>query len=207
MRMAFHHQHRGSPRNHPIRTLVFVVIVIIIAMMVSALTFLRTNPVSVTQSPDAGIFSAVALHVTDGEEVFNRVCTTCHTIDRPTDVEREPIAPPMKMIAQRYIRMTESSEDARSRVEMWLEQPDAEQSLMPAMAIEHHGLMPPVMLTEAERTAVAVYVLSLVEPRCEKMMGQKHQMQEGSGTNGCKHNRNPDEGRGEGHQHGKSKTS
>ena len=112
MRMAFHHQHLGSPRNHPIRTLVFVVIVIIIAMMVSALTFLRTNPVSVTQSPDAGFFSAVALHVTDGEEVFNRVCTTCHTIDRPTDVEREPIAPPMKMIAQRYIRMTESSKDA-----------------------------------------------------------------------------------------------
>lgn len=179
MKMAFHHDE--SSHHHRFRTLAFALLVIIIAMMISALTFLRVHPASLSEDVDDSPFTLVALQMVDGEEVFNRVCTTCHTVDRPTDMETEPIAPPMKMIVRRYTMSTDSPEEAHTRIVEWLKKPDAEKSLMPAMAIEHHGLMPPVVLTEEERTAVAEYVLTLAEPGEGMMQGKMHQMGEGEG--------------------------
>lgn len=176
MRMASHHHQDDRHHHHRIRTLVFAIIVILIAMMVSAITFLRVSPASVTQSDGESVFSAVAFNVlkgtaTDGKEVFNRVCATYHAVDRPANMETEPIAPPMKMIVRRYSMSTKTAEEAQSRIIMWLEEPDAEKSLMSPMAIEHHGLMPPVVLTAEERSAVAEYVMTLTQPWRE-LIGQ-----------------------------------
>ena len=177
MRMAFNHHHADRRHHRPIRTLGFAVIVIIIAMMISAMTFLRENPVTITQSDNESVFAVVALDVVDGKEVFDRVCTACHSVDRPSEMAAEPIAPPMKMIAQRYTMAADSPEEAHSRIVRWLEEPDADKSLMPPMAIEHHGLMPPVVLTPEERSAVAEYVLSLTQSE-RGMMQRMHQNEE-----------------------------
>ena len=150
------YQHQSGP--HPLRVLVFVLMVIILALMISAL-----GPV--TQSP------------ANGEEVFKQVCATCHTVDRPTDMEAaKPIAPPMKMIVRRYMMVNETEAAAHARIVTWLEGPSEEKSIMPPMAIEEHGLMPPVVLTEEERIAVASYVLSLHEPGMQGMQGMRHDM-------------------------------
>jgi len=157
--------------------LVFALLVIVLALLVAATTFLNTRPAPIPDS-ESNVFVTASFQVNTGEEVFKRVCSTCHTIDRPTDSEVEPIAPPMRMVARRYLMMTESPEVANARIIEWLEGPDAEKSLMPPMAIEHHGLMPPVVLTEEERVAVAEFVLSLNEGEEGGMMnGMQHQGQ------------------------------
>lgn len=131
----------------------FVLLVIILALMVSALGPASPSP-------------------TNGEEVFKRVCATCHTIDRPTDMEADkPAAPPMKMVVRRYMMVNESEEAAHARIVTWLEGPKEDKSIMPPMAIAEHGLMPPVVLTEEERNAVASYVLTLHEPGMPAMDG------------------------------------
>ena len=175
MRMAYHHPRKQNHR--PLRTLVFALLVIVLALLVAATTFLNTRPAPIPDS-ESNVFVTASFQVNTGEEVFKRVCSTCHTIDRPTDSEVEPIAPPMRMVARRYLMMTESPEVANARIIEWLEGPDAEKSLMPPMAIEHHGLMPPVVLTEEERVAVAEFVLSLNEGEEGGMMnGMQHQGQ------------------------------
>jgi mono/diheme cytochrome c family protein len=168
-----HHQHSA----HPLRSLVFFVTLVVIGLMLSA------------SRPAAQSF-------TDGEEVFARVCATCHQVDPPADMQaQKPIAPPMKMIVRRYMMVNESEEAAHARIVAWLQGPSADKSIMPPMAIEEHGLMPPVVLTEEERTAVASYVLSLHEagmPGMGQMKGMDHsQMGQMNG-----------EGQGMQHQHG-----
>jgi cytochrome c553 len=181
MSTVSHQQEKQS--HHRIRALLFALIVIAIAMMVAAVLFLPSRPTDVTAS-DSSYFQTASMVLTDGEEVFNRVCATCHDMDRSEDAEEEPIAPPMRMIARRYAMMTESAEMATARIVEWLEGPDAEKSLMPPMAIEHHGLMPPVVLTEEERSAVAAFVVALNDDATQGMQhgegmqhgrGKKHQ--------------------------------
>ena len=166
MKMAY--QHQNNPARHPVRALLFALLVILVALLVSAGSFLGVD--ALPQSDDSSVIMLVAQEAIDGEEVFNRVCSTCHTIDRPEDSEVEPLAPPMRMVVRRYLMATESSEEANARIIEWLKGPDAEKSLMPAMAIEHHGLMPPVVLTEDERIAVAEFVLTLADEAGQGMM-------------------------------------
>jgi len=170
------HQH-DKHSHHRIRALLFALIVIAIAMMVATVQFLPSRPTAITAS-DSSYIQTVSLVLTEGEEVFNRVCTTCHEMDRSEDAEKEPIAPPMRMIARQYAMMTESPEMDTARIVEWLKGPDAEKSLMPPMAIEHHGLMPPVVLTEDERTAVAAFVVALNDDDTQGMQHgreKKHQ--------------------------------
>ncbi len=162
--------------NHPLRFFAFTLIVLILAMLIMASSQLSPRPV-------------------DGKEVFDRVCTTCHQIDPPAAMMAKmqsadsdsmsaetaadkPIAPPMKMIASRYLAAHETEAEAAASIRSWLEGPSEEKSLMPAMAIAEHGLMPPVNLTEEERNAVASYVLTLgssdMQSMMQGMMNGKH---------------------------------
>lgn len=188
--------------NHPIRALVFTLIVLVFAMMISAAGQLAQRSV-------------------DGKEVFNRVCATCHQVDPPASmmgrmqqgasetmsdgVEMDkPIAPPMSMIASRYLAAHETAEEAARSIETWLEGPSEDKSLMPAMAIQEHGLMPPVVLTEEERVAVAAYVLTLgsdeVRGRMQGMMNGQHNMNgmKADSTRGMMHRMMPDSTKGMG---------
>lgn len=171
--------HQSHPA-HPLRSLFFILAIVVLGLVLSA-----SGPL-----PQSGM-------QTDGEEVFGRVCATCHQVDRPTEADApEPIAPPMRMIVRRYMMVNETEEAAHARIVEWLKGPSAEKSQMPAMAIEHHGLMPPVVLTEDERTAVATYVLSLHE---DGMPGM--QMQNGEGQ-GMQHQHGQQKAEGEGMQMG-----
>ena len=144
---------------HPLRSLVLFVTVVVIGLVLSA-----------SRPP--------APSMTDGEEVFDRVCATCHQVDPPADMTAEkPLAPPMKMIVRRYMMANETEEAAHARIVEWLKGPSEDKSLMPPMAIDEHGLMPPIELTEEERTAVATYVLKLQEAGMPGMMHQMNQME------------------------------
>ena len=121
---------------------------------------------------------------TDGEEVYNRVCATCHALTPPADMDQKPIAPPMKMIMKHYVASHESDELLTNALNEWLLEPAAERSALPEKAIEHHGLMPKPALSDEERGAVIDYLLTL-KPEGGAGMKMNHQMNE-KGQNGQK---------------------
>src|SRR5690606_16656684 len=53
----------------------------------------------------------------------------------------------------------------------WIGAPSVEESVLPAHAIERHGLMPPLVLSARDREAVAMYVLTLADARPGRGMG------------------------------------
>ena len=157
-----------QPSARPLRSLFFVLAVLVLGMALSA------------SAPQTAVR-------TDGEEVFARVCATCHQVDPPADMQSaKPTAPPMKMIVRRYMMINETEEAAHARIVAWLKGPSAEKSLMPPHAITEHGLMPPVQLSEEERVAVASFVLGLLEAPMQGMgqgMGMMHQHGQADSTN------------------------
>ncbi len=186
MRVSFLHQ--GTQR--PIRSLFFAVLVIVIALMVSATALSSLTPPPTSASTQF-MSTSLVIPDLDGKEIFDRLCSTCHAVERPADMDTEPIAPPMSMIMNRYAMMTESEDEAREKVLDWLVKPEAEKSLLPEMAIEHHGLMPPVVLTEEERAAVTDYILTLAPEREQSGMHGMGMMkgkmgEDGQGMKGCK---------------------
>lgn len=100
-----------------------------------------------------------------GQRTYETVCAACHggaPAALPPDAPAPaPTAPPMANVARRYLAMTGDSAAAVARVTAWLAEPAAEHSLLPAMAVQRHGLMPPVLLPDAEARAVAAYVIGL----------------------------------------------
>ena len=63
----------------------------------------------------------------DGEEIFNRVCATCHTIDPPGPQADMPLAPPMRMIVSRYLAVHSSYPATADALDAWLKEPAAKQ--------------------------------------------------------------------------------
>ena len=91
-----------------------------------------------------------------GRQIARTLCVACHTEQPPPGK-----APPLSMVAMHYRAAATDSADAVARIAAWVSAPAAERSLLPAMAIERFGLMPPLALPDSQRQAVAVYVLSL----------------------------------------------
>ena len=100
-----------------------------------------------------------------GRQVVRTVCLTCHTEQPPMKA-----APPFAMIAIHYRGAVPDSVAAVARIAAWVRAPARERSLMPAMAIERFGVMPPLVLPDSLLEAAAVYVLSL-ERRGMRGMG------------------------------------
>ncbi|NQV73761.1 c-type cytochrome [bacterium] len=157
------HNHQSKPVAGTVRFLVLLLIVFLATLLLSA--FQQTN--------------SNQLKTDEGERVFNQVCSTCHQMDPPASMENgKPIAPPMKMILRHYQMKYDSTEALQNALTSWLEAPDKERSALPAMAIEEHGLMPPLTITEEERTAVVQYLVSLLsEEGMEGMNGMQGKMQ------------------------------
>ena len=92
----------------------------------------------------------------EGKEVFERVCTTCHTTQPPPN-----LAPPMAMILRHYGMALGDSAAVRDTLVSWIGSPDASRSMLPAHAVERFGVMAPVDLTPEEIDAVTDYIMTL----------------------------------------------
>ena len=114
----------------------------------------------------------------DGEKVFNTVCATCHKLDPPANMDQgKPIAPPMRMIMMHYRAAFSSQDSMRVALDSWLQGTDSTKSVLPAMAIKEHGLMPKLVLNEEDRAAVITFIMALEKPeKGHKMEGMKGKM-------------------------------
>lgn len=99
----------------------------------------------------------------DGAVLVESVCTACHSLQPPPT-----LAPPLNMVVRHYMEEFADRAEVEESIARWVVAPDPEKSGMPAHAIERFGLMPPIPLTEAQRDAVAAY---LVETYGDAAMG------------------------------------
>ncbi len=91
---------------------------------------------------------------TSGAELVASVCSTCHPNEPPPT-----LAPPLNMVVGHYVQEHGDASAVQAAVVAWLAEPDPSRSSMPDHAIERFGLMPPIPLTEAQREAVATYLV------------------------------------------------
>lgn len=95
-----------------------------------------------------------------GEQVFQTVCSACHSMDAPYKA-----APPMTHVAKHYRDEFTNGDSAIAHIVSFLQNPSPERSKMPPRAIERFGLMPSQgHLSEDQLRAVATYVWSLPNP-------------------------------------------
>lgn len=99
-----------------------------------------------------------------GEATFKAVCSTCHSIHPPA-----ALAPPMAHIARHYLAADTARSAVIERIARWVREPADDRSLLPPMARERWGLMPPLALPEDQLREVAAYVLTLAEPAAGNM--------------------------------------
>lgn len=116
-----------------------------------------------------------------GQATYRAVCAACHSATPPAAQ-----APPMAHIARRYLAADSTRAAARERLVAWVREPAPERSLMPPMAIERWGLMPPLLLPEAQLRDVADYVLTLADsahggrgPAMQHERPRRHRMRHG----------------------------
>ena len=103
----------------------------------------------------------------DGAEVFQMVCSMCHTVNPPPKA-----APPMSHATGFYLRQHETVEAAATAIVAYLKQPDSTRSALPAHAITRFGMMPSqAHLTDVQLDAVARYVLTLADTTHRMPMG------------------------------------
>lgn len=151
-----------------------------------AAALLLATTVAPVQAQSAPAEAAAEQAQSTGEKLFNATCATCHSVQPPAN-----LAPPMAMIMQHYRKALDSDEAIRTTVMEWVVDPAKERSLMPAMAIEHHGLMPPITtLSNDELHEITTYLLTLKPEKGGMGMG---------GGQGMRHGKKD----GQGMQHGK----
>lgn len=96
---------------------------------------------------------------TEGEQVFQTVCSVCHSVQPP-----HKAAPPMAHAAAYYLRRHGNADSAAAAIVAYIKQPVAERSAMPPHVIKRFGIMPPHgHLSEAQLAAAARYVLTLAD--------------------------------------------
>jgi mono/diheme cytochrome c family protein len=95
----------------------------------------------------------------DGRQIFELVCAMCHSVNPPPKA-----APPISHAVAFYLLKHGTVDSAATAMVAYLKQPEAERSLIPAMAVERFGLMPSQgHLSDAQLQAVARYALTLVD--------------------------------------------
>ncbi|MCA9738624.1 MAG: c-type cytochrome, partial [Gemmatimonadetes bacterium] len=98
--------------------------------------------------------SHTASAVERGQAMFDLICSACHSWDPPAK-----LAPPMSMVLGHYLERYADTDEASDAIAAWISGPDAERSVLPSHAVQQFGLMPGQPLPEAERRAVAAYLL------------------------------------------------
>jgi cytochrome c len=103
----------------------------------------------------------------DGAQIFQTVCSACHTVNPPPKA-----APPMSHATSFYLQQHQTPEAAAAAIVAYVKQPDSTRSALPAHAIARFGLMPSqAHLTDAQLAAVASYVLTLADTTHRMPMG------------------------------------
>lgn len=87
-------------------------------------------------------------------ELVASVCATCHPLRPPPT-----LAPPLNMVVRHYMEEFTDARRAEEAIVEWLVAPDPERSGLPAHAIERFGIMPPILLSQDQREAVAAYLI------------------------------------------------
>ncbi|UCC26757.1 MAG: hypothetical protein JSU98_06530 [Gemmatimonadales bacterium] len=94
--------------------------------------------------------------LTEGERIFNEICSGCHTVDPPPN-----LAPPMSHVARHLRGAFDSQEEALAHVIDYVPSPSRERSILPDMPHERFGLMPALPLPRDLLEAVGRYIWSL----------------------------------------------
>ena len=93
-----------------------------------------------------------------GKQIVSTVCAACHTEQPPAK-----LAPPFAHVAARYRKQLGDRDKAIERMVAWVKTPAKDKSLLPPMAIERFGLMPPLPLPDEQLQAAAAYLWSLAD--------------------------------------------
>lgn len=97
-------------------------------------------------------FSSSAFAVENGAELFDKLCGICHVKQgQPT------IAPPVFGMVNHVRRAYPGREDFVQRIVNWVNEPNAEDVLMPG-AVRKFGLMPKLGYSEYEVRLIAEYL-------------------------------------------------
>lgn len=87
-------------------------------------------------------------------ELVTSVCAVCHPLQPPPT-----LAPPLNMVVRHYMEVFADTRRAEEAIAEWLVAPDPERSGLPEHAIERFGIMPPILLAQDQREAVAKYLI------------------------------------------------
>lgn len=117
--------------------------------------------------------------VAQGKQVFDLVCSGCHTIQPPPDS-----APPMSHVARHLRQELGTLEAFTEHVRTYVPAPSPERSRLPAMAIERFGLMGALPMEDAVLENVAAYIWTLADSARGGMGGE---MEMGRGQAGGHH--------------------
>lgn len=111
---------------------------------------------SATRVESAEPMTGLVTAATDGGEIFQAVCSSCHSVDPPAIA-----APPMSHVARHYREAVADEKEGIARIADWIGSPAVDRSLLPAHAVERWGLMPPLILSEEQRLTVAAHVWAM----------------------------------------------
>jgi len=92
-------------------------------------------------------------------ELFERHCRACHSKQPPPKT-----APPVQGIASHYRKAFSSKEAAVRHMVRFMQQPDAESSILGEQAVTRFGLMPVMSLNTEELRRVAAWLWDQYDP-------------------------------------------
>lgn len=98
----------------------------------------------------------VPADLAEGERIYREICAQCHTMEPPPN-----LAPPMHHVSRHLRQSLDHEDDAVAHVVSFVTSPTPEASLLPEMAVNRFGLMPPLPLPRESLEAVARYIWSL----------------------------------------------
>ena len=114
-----------------------------------------------------------------GESLIQTLCASCHTA-----AGQPRIAPPVFAVIKRVKQQYPDREDFISQIAQWVNEPTAEQALMPC-AIEKFGIMPKLNYKEQDVRTIAAYWYDS-DVASPGKHGSKQGKQGASGSNGCR---------------------
>ncbi|TLU83273.1 MAG: cytochrome c [Chlorobium sp.] len=117
--------------------------------------------------------------VLNGEAVFTRNCSVCHSIYPPPKS-----APPVIPLANRYHQKFATKEEGVAHMAAYLKNPDKNQAI-DVQAVSRFGLMPALSLPDAELKAVSEWFWEQYNPAMGRGRGMGRGWGMGRGQGQC----------------------
>ena len=119
--------------------------------------------------------SIISAKTLSGQEIFTRNCSVCHSVMPPPKN-----APPITPLASRYHQRFKTKKEGVNHLVTYLKSPNKDNAIDP-QAITRFGLMPALVLPDAELRTVAEWVWDQYNPNMG--MGRVMGMGRGRGMN------------------------